>query len=529
MKKLLTVLAAIIAFIPLSTVPTIYCGPYTASAKINLNGKSFRVIEKLSFDNNNADNFIHLTNCHDIVIRLCKFKNGRLKAIRLDNCYNIRVDSNYFENTYGGLYAFQCMVGNISFQWNELKNIKGSDAHNVNSACQFNTCSGPNITMSYNNVQIDFGAGTNPNPGVGDIFNFGKTNGTALSPAKCWYNQIIGGGTGVGGNGFVGILAGDLGGSYQDIRYNTLVNTGYMGIQQSGGSNIIITLNKIVGTYNVWSRAGITSANNGSGIPMVNNEISHNEIHWIAGYSGIGIIAMPGIHTDTVYKAGIGSNTNSLPIGWSTNVVYPASSGLNPSVLPADLWVSCTTPPPLPVVDYVPKINTYIYGNTIIPKIPIITSAPVTTWAVSPAFPAGITLNTSNGVISGKPTVTHAVATYVVTATGPTGSDTVHLTMTVNKANLTISANDIGKYYRTPNPTFTVRYSAWLNGDSPASLLTPPVTSTTALFNSLPGRYPITVSGATSNNYNISYVSGWLYVNLPVNFIKYKHYGGIKR
>jgi hypothetical protein len=57
-----------------------------------------------------------------------------------------------------------------------------------------------------------------------------------------------------------------------------------------------------------------------------------------------------------------------------------------------------------------------------------------------------------------------------------------------------------------------VRYSGFANGDTAASLTTPPTISTTATTASAVGTYPITASGAVSANYTISYVNGSLTV-----------------
>src|SRR5690606_38673634 len=55
----------------------------------------------------------------------------------------------------------------------------------------------------------------------------------------------------------------------------------------------------------------------------------------------------------------------------------------------------------------------------------------VTSYSVNPALPAGLTLNTTTGVISGTPTEPTAKATYVVTATNSGGSTTFDLEITV--------------------------------------------------------------------------------------------------
>jgi hypothetical protein len=55
----------------------------------------------------------------------------------------------------------------------------------------------------------------------------------------------------------------------------------------------------------------------------------------------------------------------------------------------------------------------------------------VVSYAVSPTLPAGLTLDTSTGVISGAPTAETAPAGYTITATNTGGSTTVLLGITV--------------------------------------------------------------------------------------------------
>lgn len=85
-------------------------------------------------------------------------------------------------------------------------------------------------------------------------------------------------------------------------------------------------------------------------------------------------------------------------------------------------------------------------------------------------------------------------------------------TLTVNKAPLTITADDQLKFEGQANPVLTASYNGFVLSETPAVLLTPAVLATTAVTASAPGTYPITVSGATSANYEISFVSGMLTV-----------------
>lgn len=93
-----------------------------------------------------------------------------------------------------------------------------------------------------------------------------------------------------------------------------------------------------------------------------------------------------------------------------------------------------------------------------------------------------------------------------------TAATSVDQTLTVNKAPLTITANSQSKTYGSANPAFTASYSGFVNGDTNTSLTTQPAIVTTATAASATGTYPITVSGAASNNYNIAYVNGTLSV-----------------
>jgi RHS repeat-associated protein len=86
--------------------------------------------------------------------------------------------------------------------------------------------------------------------------------------------------------------------------------------------------------------------------------------------------------------------------------------------------------------------------------------------------------------------------------------------LTVTPAPLTITADNKTKVVGEPLPPLTASYSGFVNGDTPASLTTPPMLSTTATATSgVEGSpYPITVTGAASPDYTISFVNGLLFV-----------------
>lgn len=137
-------------------------------------------------------------------------------------------------------------------------------------------------------------------------------------------------------------------------------------------------------------------------------------------------------------------------------------------------------------------------------------------------FLNGDTFTSLNTQPIGATTATPAspVGIYRITVSGVTASNynIVYLgaTLTVNPAALIVSADNQNKVYGVSNPTLTVNYIGFVNGDTFASLTTQPVTTTTATSASGAGGYPITAGGASSSNYSMNYNAGTLTVNPAV-------------
>jgi hypothetical protein len=103
--------------------------------------------------------------------------------------------------------------------------------------------------------------------------------------------------------------------------------------------------------------------------------------------------------------------------------------------------------------------KTYTTGTAITPNTPSSTGGAVDSYAVSPALPAGLSLDTTTGVISGTPTTVTAAATYTVTATNGAGSTQGSVNITVNlgaPSNLTYDiGNAVGYVSGGTFPTMT--------------------------------------------------------------------------
>ena len=88
-------------------------------------------------------------------------------------------------------------------------------------------------------------------------------------------------------------------------------------------------------------------------------------------------------------------------------------------------------------------------------------------------------------------------------------------TLTVGKAQLTITADDQTKTAGEENPELTVRYEGFVNGDDESVLTEKPTISCEADKQSRAGEYAITLTGGKSDNYELTLVDGVLTVNEP--------------
>jgi subtilisin-like proprotein convertase family protein len=110
-----------------------------------------------------------------------------------------------------------------------------------------------------------------------------------------------------------------------------------------------------------------------------------------------------------------GLNTGSISGGWRLSLQTTAPPVAAPSAL-----------------SYSSNPATYTTGSAITDNRPTSSGGAVVSYAVSPALPTGLTLNTSTGVISGTPTTLATAADYTVTATNTGGSTTALVSIAVN-------------------------------------------------------------------------------------------------
>jgi hypothetical protein len=179
-------------------------------------------------------------------------------------------------------------------------------------------------------------------------------------------------------------------------------------INDSAPSGLVYSLNPAVYTK------GTAIANNtpsNSGGAVVSYSVSP------ALPSGLNLSATTGVISGTPGAAAAAA---------SYSVTATNSSGSTSAVV--NIGVNDTAPSGL---TYSVNPATYTKGTAIANNTPISAGA-ITSYAVSPALPAGLSLNSTTGVISGTATAITANANYTVTGTNGGGSAIAVLSITVN-------------------------------------------------------------------------------------------------
>ena len=146
--------------------------------------------------------------------------------------------------------------------------------------------------------------------------------------------------------------------------------------------------------------------------------------------------------------------------------------------------------------------------------------APITlAAAASSGLPVIYTIVSGPGMVSGSILTVTGSGAMVVEADQPGNGQwlpapPVQITVQVNPATLTVTANDATIAAGNPLPTFTASYTGFVNGDNQSVLSGSPSLTTTAPQNPPAGSYPINADQGTlsAQNYTFTFVNGTLTV-----------------
>ncbi len=271
------------------------------------------------------------------------------------------------------------------------------------------------------------------------------------------------------------------------------------------------------GVFTVSAFEGITSNGNVNGTPLTAQQkqtvvdamwhiynpggsgSADIQLAWDASLEGATFTTLPGSDIGIIYNDG---TSFSLPLGTGDNVANTASA----NVSSFGAFSVGAIPLTDPFIFNEPPVKTYGDADFNGGATSLNTTEPIVYTSSNPAVAT---------IVSGNIHITGAGTTTITASQATDGfypAASVSQTLTVNKAALTITADNKTKVEGDALPALTVTYAGFVYGETPAVLLTPVTVTTTATAASPAGTYPIVPAGATSNNYSIQFVNGTLTV-----------------
>ena len=155
-----------------------------------------------------------------------------------------------------------------------------------------------------------------------------------------------------------------------------------------------------------------------------------------------------------------------------------------------------------------PTIEDKIYGDN--PFTLTATSNRNLPIAYTSSNPSVISINGNTATIKGAGSTT--LTAYQEGTSNYESSQSV-ISVTINKAPLVLKADDKERIYGEGNPSFTISFDGFKNGDTKEDLYTLPNAYCEASATTSIGQYDIVISEVTDNNYEIQYQKGKLTIS----------------
>jgi hypothetical protein len=240
--------------------------------------------------------------------------------------------------------------------------------------------------------------------------------------------------------------------------------------------------------------------------------------------------------TSPVISLAAGTYTNAQTVTLSDTtpgaVIYYTTNNTTPTTS-STLYTGAITVSSSETIQAIAVAPGYANSVVSLAAYTIIQATPTITWTTPAAISYGTALSATqlNASASVAGTYAYSPAAGSVLTAGPhtlsvifTPTDTTDyttamstVTLIVNPAMLTVTANNASQLVGAANPAFTASYSGFVNGDTAAVLSGLPLLTTTATSSSPAGTYPITASVGTltAANYSFTFVNGTLTVVPP--------------
>jgi hypothetical protein len=283
------------------------------------------------------------------------------------------------------------------------------------------------------------------------IFN-ALQNNDIIQPVLQWGSSNAGGGNywsignwyGWNSNqyfAFTSLISVAPGTSLQGIISNT-------GVKPDGSYNYVSSFSGYANSLTVTEGATHAGSNNSTHatvtFPFINGE--YDAFETIEAYNSVNYNGGNGVVNSADYpsQASVAMKNISITAGgapaslyWYTYAGDWATVGEHANVISSnaagtgevDLYFHAQPP----VISY-PSPDVYSQGVAISPLTPVSTGSKATSYSVSPALPAYLTMNTTTGVITGTPVITSPATNYTVTSSNSAGSSTSIVNITINSS-----------------------------------------------------------------------------------------------
>jgi parallel beta-helix repeat protein len=199
--------------------------------------------------------------------------NTGLSGVTFVNSNDVTALNNRFETVGQGVKALSSTL--VDIEYNKVLNVQGEAPNFQGNIVQLDKVTGAGIRINCN-VGDNIAGKSAPE----DLISLYMSSGIVGDPIQVIGNRLRGGGPSTSGGG---IMTGDVGGNYERVQDNLLINPGQYGIAVASGSNITVTGNEIYSNSFPFSNVGIYAWNQylSQGYGCSSIEISSNTVYYL--------------------------------------------------------------------------------------------------------------------------------------------------------------------------------------------------------------------------------------------------------
>ena len=335
-------------------------------------------------------------------------------------------------------------------------------------------------------------------------YNSGSVTRTAVSGATCSISPSLPNGLTL--NQGTCTVSGTPTTSGSNLTYN-LTATSSTGVSKTGEFNLWVTL---IAPSIAYSGSPFTFTE-GTAISSITPTNTGDSATWSISPS------LPnGLNIDS--STGVISGTPTVTASSASYVITATNSGGSDTAT-ISLTVNAQAPSGL---SYATENMTLEKGTAMTPNLPSVGGGTVTSWEISPSLPSGLTWGTSDGKISGTPTVLQTTATtYTIWANNSGGEASANVNITINDA-VPVMSYSTTEITETKNVAISPSISPTTSGGTITSWEISPSPGSAFTFNTATGTIDGTPTSLLSRTQytiwaNNSGGSAVAYLNITVN------------